>query len=162
MAFIEKFRDDYERFNVSFAAGAAAPNWWTDIMLVQYLITQIYSLSWGGSSSWKASLTDEEFNNLPDPNVDFKNLKKTEEWIFTFQSDVNTQTPNLVKLDGRVDRAQGFVPSANAYYTMQALNDFFALLYYEKKQPDGYFIDGALADPWMPQLLRAQLFSAKT
>ena len=57
MAFIERI-SEIDRFNVTHAAGRGAPNWWTDIMLVQYLINKIYMLSWDGGSGFDPSQMD--------------------------------------------------------------------------------------------------------
>lgn len=157
MAFIEK-HGDYERFNVSHAAGAGAANYWTDIMLVQYLISQIYLLAWDGSTGFDPRLSESEFNDLPDPKKDFKNLKKTERWIRRFQKDAGETGYTLV-VDGRVDRARGLT-SAMTLYTMQGLNDFGERMFRAKRDVQGEWIPVALNDPAMPPMLRGQLVAS--
>ena len=159
MAFIERI-SEIDRFNVTHAAGRGAPNWWTDSMLVQYLINKIYMLSWDGGSGFDPRLTEGEFNDLPDPNKDFKSLKKTERWIRRFQTDA-TATGYMLVIDGRADRARGSItPHARTLFTMQGLNDFTETLFRAKKDVQGEWVPVALNDPLMPAILRGQLVAS--
>ncbi len=165
MAIIEKLQFDNgskKIFNIGHPVGAGSANWWTDIQLVQYFIFYIYSLNNNGSSTnWKATpLTAQEWQDLPNPNVDFKALAKTQRWIRRFQSDgVKKGTP--IKIDGRVDLIRGVHPTRSMKnYTIHVLNWTFETALKQWQGINNY-VEWALNDTNMPQMLKSQLRSGK-
>lgn len=164
MAFIERLHFDNPSnrriFNVSESVGAQAANWWTDIQLVQYFIFYIYSVcNSGGSNKWNTNpLKSEEWGDLPNPNVDFKALKKTERWIRRFQDD-GIQKGIKITSDGRVDLIKGIHSTKSGNnYTIHVLNWTFESVMRDWQGVNDY-IDWALKDPNMPQMLKGQLRS---
>lgn len=161
MAFIQQPGADVENyyvFNVSHAVGANAANWWTDIMFVQYFVCYIYSLGNAGNG-WNVELSTDELIDLPDPNVDFKNLKKTTRWIQRFQSDVVKQGGKL-HIDGRVDRSRGLLtPRTQSFFTIIDLNLNFSGIVGESKQVEDP-LAFALGDVFMPNLLKGELITS--
>lgn len=132
-------------FNVSHSVGAGGKNYWTDIMLVQYLISKIYLLE--NHPRDIRALTAVQRNSLPDPMTDYKNLKLTEKWIRIFQEDLK------ITVDGRIDMAKGTTMYTNKLYTIWGLHDRFHYYY--------LFHDGdikkPLTDPDMPLMLKNEL-----
>ena len=158
MAFIERLQLDngsVEIFNVSHPIGAGAANFWTDIMLVQYLIRKIYLMNEFDGASLFGPLIREMLSDLPDPHTDFKALKKTERWIRRYQNDRQI-TGVKVAADGRVDSPRGFVPTNSGdNYTIHLLNQDFSFL--ARKTGHVNPLEDALTDPAMPAMLKGQL-----
>jgi hypothetical protein len=158
MAFIERLHfdvgSDVEIFNVSHAVGAGAANFWTDIMLVQYFLKWIYLFNLIDGSRLFIGLTPDLVADLPDPNKDFKSLRKTEKWIRLYQQDV-LSSGGKVSLDGRVDRAKGFISSLGVGYSIHLMNQHYQ--FFVGNRGISNWQQWALSDPSMPEMLRGQL-----
>lgn len=143
-------------FYVTHAVGANADNWWTDIMLVQYFIRNIYQLNGDGSLNiWQmTAATRSELGDLPDPHKDFKNLKKTTKWIRNFQIDGILLNSSSTIADGRVDPAFGLWDGA-VLYTIHRLNLVFRNSLANAGIEDWY--PWTMGDPGLPTLVKAEL-----
>jgi hypothetical protein len=162
MALIERLEfgeSSEEIFMVSDSVGANAANWWTDIQLMQYLIGSIYIYANDGGTDWAFTMSQDEINNLPDPNKDFKKLNRTAELIQRFQVEVNLQGKFTVFADGRADRARGLKSSvSNTYYTIHVANHYFASVITTTQGAENWQ-GWALNDPDMPAMLKGQLLT---
>lgn len=158
MAFSQQ-SEGQEIFNVSHAVGAGAPNFWTDIMLVQTFIQFIYGGYYATGSIF--DLTNNEFDDLPDPNKDFKNLKKTMKWIRRYQRDCSKNSQIQIVQDGRVDRMAGFyTPKTKSIYTILYLNWHFGDV---RESADGNinWQDSFLENGNIPALLRGEIKASR-
>lgn len=164
MAFIKRYvvEDEYnlEFLLVSYSVGASSANWWTDIQLVQYLISYIYSFAdFNGATEWQQKMSKNELDNLPNPNNDFKKLSKTTALIKRFQEDTNVQGKFKVYPDGRIDRTNGDLSSiTKTTYTIDAANYYFDQLVRNTLGVDNS-VEWALKDTYMPTMLKGQLLT---
>jgi hypothetical protein len=144
-------------FMVTDAVGEIARNWWTDIQLVQYLIGSIYIYANEDAGDWKQKMTSGELKNLPDPNKDFKRLKKTADLIRRFQQDCHKESQKVL-IDGRIDRARMAISSkSNTPYTILIANDYFGSAVQASQGVDDWQKWALNDDPDMPKLLKAEL-----
>lgn len=146
---------------VSHSVGAAASNWWTDIMLVQYFIRNIYFANerigeiniWSMTAATRADMPD-----LPDPQKDYKALKKTAKWIRNFQIDATSVNSFPLVADGRVDVGEsineGFGPTEKLK-TIHYLN----VIYQNSMAKIGIedWFTWAINDPALPSQVKVQL-----
>jgi hypothetical protein len=97
---------------------------------------------------------------LPNPHLDFKELKKTERWIRRFQNDGLGKGIKM-KSDGRVDHIKGFHSTKSGNnYTIHVLNWTFEGVIKDWQGVDDH-LEWALKDPNMPQMLKGQLRTNK-
>src|SRR4051812_31276355 len=99
MAFSQTM-DDEEMFNVTFSVGSRASNFTSDIMLVQSFIWIIYLMNSTKPSLFKFN---GDLSDLPNPNQDFRHIKKTERWIRKSQNDGSQNSIVKGDHDGPVD-----------------------------------------------------------
>jgi hypothetical protein len=149
MAFIYEINGK-QFFNVSSSVGYAGANYWTDIMLVQFLIHKIYEYDTMSANPLFGADALQVYM-LPDPRKDFKNPAMTAEWIGQFQRDMTNRIGINHLVDKRVDRAKGNTINPTTQFTMNSLN-----YQYRRFYGDG-FVREALKDYLMPPLLAKEL-----
>ena len=147
-------------FNVSHAVGQNAANWWTDIMLVQYFIRNIYQVNGrdGAVNIWQMTeVSREGLTDLPDPHTDYKALAKTAKWIKNFQIDAILMNSFSLHADGRVDPGVGGgLLSTGDLYTIYVMNQTYQNSLANIGIDDWY--GWAMGDPGLPQSVKAQLY----
>ena len=151
------FGSDNAVFNVSRPVGSNADNFWSDIMLVQYLIHIIYDINKITGKDWSmTAATRADLDDLPDPNKDFKALTKTAKWIKHFQTDGVLMNSMPIIATGRVERGH-YKKDDEFDKTIYALNFIFkrSAISIGHKDWTGFALD----DKFLPHLLRAQLVS---
>jgi hypothetical protein len=149
-------------FLVTYAVGQNANNWWTDIMLVQYFIRNIYQINSreGGSNVWSmTSVSRNEIYDLPDPHKDFRNLKKTAKWIRYFQADATLLNGIPMINDGRVDAYSIVAAGGTTVYAIHLLNIVFQFSCQNVGLED--WETYVLGDPALPDMARGQLNACK-
>lgn len=160
MAYVQSAVDgdggDYDFMLISDSVGANAANWWTDIQLVQYLIGNVYDYAAKGAGNWQVKLSESELGAFPDPNKDYKALRRTAALIKRFQEDCVKQGI-AVYPDGRVDRARTAKSSiTKSPYTILVANMYFeSAIWYGEQSDDP--VEWALNDWFMPDMLKGQL-----
>jgi len=136
MAFRDQANPIGDFVNVTFAVGRNAPNYRTDVMLVQYLLLKHYNSP--GSQTRPAG-------NMV---VDGYHGPITQKWINQYQRELLAPDVPTAQ-DGRVDRAYGMMGSiSKTIYVIIQMNASF-----KHRYPPGH-LD---TDPECPPLLKAEL-----
>jgi hypothetical protein len=161
MAFMDDHGpNDEPYFNVSHSVGLRAANYWADIMLVQYFINKIYT--WGQMSSdpiFSKQLGYDWWlvNPVPDPNKDFKDLRKTTDWILTFQLDVLSNGGHRIATDSRVSRGKPF--SSNINFTIHHMNYYYRRFVEVWNPGPAEWKSFLLNDYMLPHLCRQDIYA---
>ena len=146
---------------VSFAVGAKAQNWWTDIQLVQYMIGSIYIYADEGKGEWKQRMSKADLAALPDPQRDYKALTRTSQLISRFQRDCGKQGM-AAHVDGRIDRASAWTTSrTKTPYAILLANYFLSDAIKQEQGEDVDWIESVMYDPGLPVLVQAQLYASR-
>lgn len=158
MAFSQQFQD-VELLNVTRSVGASGANFWTDIMLVQSLIGGIYSYNYARGNAY--SVSKQELKDLPDPNTDYRNSKKTEKWVRKFQNDASKSVGRSIVKDGRVDRLVGAsTPITHSIYTIALLNNVYGATMETVFGVEDWQ-DDLLSDGNYPALMRGEILASR-
>jgi hypothetical protein len=146
---------------VSYAVGANAANWWTDIQLIQYMIGSIYFYCADGQGEWKQSMSRGELAALPDPQKDFKALKRTADLISRFQRDAAKQGI-VAHVDGRVDPTKVTTSSrTKTPYTILIANYFLSSALKQLHGEEVDWIEMVMFDQDLPVQVQAQLYASR-